>query len=138
MRRDQEKWDKVIGYHKDGYLNSQIARMMGVKRQRISVMVNTYKAENPENVVRRTKLTNFQVRKINQVVYPKIRDHLLKENLPLGDFCKKVGSTDNPYLAMSRFLMGETDKTSIGSVYNILKEIGIPFEETFSRDAKNE
>lgn len=136
-RRDEEKWNKVIGFYEEGYTKAQIARMMGVKRQRITTMINKHECENGKKPSR-SKLTSFQKRKIEEILYPNIRDYLLENNITLGDFCMTVGDNLSPYFSIGSLLVGKSNKTSIGSIKNIIKETGLSFDDAFRTEEDNE
>lgn len=132
-----ETWGKIIDYHNDGYLNEQIANMVGLTKQRISTIVREY--ESCTNGIKRLgKLSNFQIRNINRVIYPNIREFLLKEKVALRDFCQAVSGEGCTYHNMQSILTGEEGKVTLESIQNILSVTGLTFEEAFSKETEDE
>lgn len=132
-----ETWNKIIDYHNDGYLNEQIANMVGLTKQRISTIVREY--ESCTNGIKRLgRLSNFQARNINRVIYPNIREFLLMEKVALRDFCQAVSGEGYTYHSMQSILTGEEGKVTIESIKNILSVTGLTFEEAFSKEVADE
>lgn len=132
-----ETWNKIIDYHKDGYLNAQIANMTGVTKQRVSSVVRAY--ESCANGMKRLeRLSDFQIRNINKVIYPNIRNFLLKEKIALRDFCQSVSGYECAYSGMQNLLTGTGEKVTIESIRNVLDITGLTFEEAFDKEAEDE
>lgn len=132
-----DTWNKIIDYHNDGYLNEQIANMTGLTKQRVSSVVRAY--ESCANGIKRLdRLSDFQIRNINKVIYPNIRKFLLKEKVALRDFCQAVSGEGYTYHNMQSILTGEEGKITIESIKNILSVTGLTFEEAFSKESENE
>lgn len=128
--RNERQRETIINYYKDGYLQSQIARMVGLSRQRVSKIIQEYEIEVQKE---ETDMTEFQLDLLDRVAFPHIRYYLLENDITLTRFCKKVNADQKSIKKVEKFLTGESENTSVAIIANVLKETGLSFDEAFRR-----
>lgn len=128
--KNEEQREAIINYYNDGYLQSQIARMVGLSKQRVNIIIQEYKIELQKE---ETDMTEFQLNRLDEIVFPRIRYYLLENEKTLTWFCKKVNAGQKTFKKVEKFLTGESENTSVAVIANILKETGMSFEDAFRR-----
>lgn len=128
--KNEEQREAIIRYYKDGYLQSQIARMVGLSKQRVNIIIQEHKIEVQKE---ETDMTEFQLSRLDEIVFPRIRYYLLENEKTLTSFCKKVNAGQKTFKKVEKFLTGESENTSVAVIANILKVTGMSFEEAFRR-----
>lgn len=138
MVKNDETWEKIINYHKEGYTNAEIGRMMGVSRQRIGAVVNVYKGNQKKMLPGKLIATDYQLSKLNEIVFVNIKAYLIENNIAFVDFCKMVAESEDSYYYYreKKFLTGQSENTSLRMIRNILKITGMTFEEAFEKEGE--
>lgn len=123
MARTRERNIEIYRRWKAGEPMQSIAGIYGISRQRIYKIISD---------VDNDTLSSKQMELIDCIIFPAIKEYLIKNKLPIAQFCDKVvnGSSEKAY-STRRFLMGDIDRVSVYIIKRILKEIGAPFEEVF-------
>ena len=136
QQKNEELWNKIIEYSKDGYIQADIARMVGVSRQRVSVIMSRYLKNSNKIYTDGTKLSDYQLSKLEGIIFPNIRKYLVENNINIVKFCNDVKKEGKKYRTVLIFLYGETENTSVEMIGNILKVTGMSFEEAFRKDGE--
>lgn len=127
--RNQEQWNQIMEYYRDGYTKAQIGRMLGLTRQRVGIIIQSYEKDKQKIMNNSIKLSDFQLRKLDTIVYDKIKMFLLKSNITLNDFCKMIDKeTKTNYRAIS-FLTGKSNVITPEMISEIVSITGCPIEE---------
>lgn len=116
---------KIKEMYNSGMTLLQIADKLGLTKQRVHQIVK-----------KDSEITGFQLKKINMVLFPAIRDWMIGYKITLKEFCDTVSKTSNNELSansVEKFLINES-KTSVCLIQNILKVTGMSFEEAFKED----
>lgn len=119
----KERNTEIYQRWKSGEPMQSIADAYGITRQRIYKII-----EDVDN----DTLSPKQMELIEDIVFPEIKEYLIKNKLPIAQFCDKVvsGSSEKAY-STRRFLMGYIDRVPVYVIKRILKEINATFEEVF-------
>lgn len=116
---------RIKNMYDSGMTLMQIARKEGMTKQRV------------HQIVRKDYgITEFQLNKINMILFPAIRDWMIGYKITLKEFCDTVSNTSHNEVSANRvekFLINGS-KTSVGLIQDILKVTGISFEEAFKED----
>lgn len=128
-KRNEELWNKVMEYYNDGYTKAQIGRFVGLSRQRISVIIDSYEKNQQKILGGNIRLSDFQLRKLESVVFDNIRIFLIQSNIKLGDFCKMIDKESKTTYRANAFLTGESNKVTPEMISEIAKVTGLPIEE---------
>lgn len=117
--------NKIREMYDSGMTLVQIADKLGLTKQRVHQIVRINQG-----------LSEFQLNKINLVLFPAIRDWMIGYKITLKAFCDAVAEEMNsevPASCVERFLTTGS-KTSIILIQSILKVTGMSFEEAFKED----
>lgn len=131
-RREIEREEKIMQMWRDGYTNADIAREFGLSRQAIGVIVKRNIAQKSADY-----LSEKQLKKIDKIIFPRIRRYLKEKRIKVVDFCKDIAGNEVNFTKVRRFLYGETHKTYSGIIGRILEYTGIPEEEAFDKEGEN-
>lgn len=128
-KRNEELWNKVMEYYNDGYTKAQIGRFVGLSRQRISVIIDSYEKNQQKILGGNIRLSDFQLRKLESVVFDNIRIFLIQSNIKLGDFCKMIDKESKTTYRAIAFLTGKSNNVTPEMISKIAKVTGLPIEE---------
>lgn len=116
---------KIKNMYDSGMTLAEIAVKEGLTRQRVHQIVrNNY------------GISEFQLKKINMVLFPAIRDWMIGYKITLKEFCETVSKASNNEVSansVEKFLINGS-KTSVCLIQDILKVTGMSFEEAFRED----
>ena len=116
---------KIKNMYDSGMTLTEIAEKEGLTKQRV------------HQIVRKDYgITEFQLNKINMVLFPAIRDWMIGYKITLKEFCETVSNTSHNEVSeksVEKFLVNGS-KTNVNLIQDILKVTGMSFEEAFKED----
>lgn len=116
---------RIKEMYDSGMTLAEIAVKEGLTKQRVHQIVR-----------KDTGITEFQLDKINLVLFPAIRDWMIGYKITLKEFCDTVSKTYHNEVSansVEKFLINGS-KTSVCLIQDILKVTGMSFEEAFKED----
>lgn len=117
--------NKIREMYDSGMTLLQIADKLGLTKQRVHQTVRINQG-----------LSEFQLNKINLVLFPAIRDWMIGYKITIKEFCDTVSKTSSNEVSaksVESFLINGS-KTSVCLIQDILKVTGMSFEEAFKED----
>lgn len=116
---------RIKNMYDSGMTLVQIAENEGLTKQRVHQIVR-----------KKIGFSEYQLNKINMVLFPAIRDWMIGYKITLREFCDTVSKTSNNEVSaksVESFLINGS-KTSVFLIQDILKVTGMSFEEAFRED----
>lgn len=117
--------EKIKEMYDSGMTLVQIAEKEGLTKQRVHQIVR-----------KKIGFSEYQLNKINMVLFPSIRDWMIGYKITLKEFCDTVSKTSHNEVSaksVEKFLINGS-KTSVCLIQDILKVTGMSFEEAFKED----
>lgn len=116
---------RIKEMYNSGMTLLQIAEKEGLTKQRVHQIVK-----------KDYGITEFQLNKINMVLFPAIRDWMIGYKITIKEFCDNVSKISHNEVSansVEKFLTNGS-KTSVCLIQDILKVTGMSFEEAFKED----
>lgn len=131
MRRKAIERDAaVVNRLLEGASPSEVASEFQISRQ----MVYTIRSRYEQFSENKDELTIRNMKGVRKIVYPSIRNYLLREKIPLNKLCLMIDEVPAISGSVTKFLWGINKKVSIDIIKKILKITGMSFDEAFCTD----